>query len=134
MLKLLKSAAGNWRVWLALTVLVVGAFATVAGQSYLRGKDIKTLTAEKATLEAELKSVGKLLADQNNAVKALEQASIDQASRAQQAAKAAERALGASNARADALALIQVPAACPDALEWLRAEVSKSATAQESTQ
>lgn len=121
-----RAAATAWRVWLA--VVVVAAFAAVAGQSYIRGKTIRALTAEKATLEAEVKAVGGLLTDQNKAVETLREASDAQTKRAAKAAQAAQRALGAANARAEALALVQVPAACPDALEWLRATVSKSAT------
>ena len=92
------------------------------------------LVAEKSALVARLDNAGAALAEQNRGVEALRQASIDQTTRASKAARKAQDALQAANARIDELRHAEVPAACPDALEWLRAEVSKSATAQGETQ
>ena len=96
-----RAAAGSWRLWLMLAVFA--GFAAVAGQSFVDGRTIRALEADKATLAARLVSVGGLLADQNKAVATLREASDAQTKRATKAAKAAERALGASNARADSL-------------------------------
>jgi hypothetical protein len=114
-----------------LSIAVVLAFVSLAGLVYVRGKNIEVLEAQKKELSAKLESVGATLASQNEAVESLKKASDAQTERAAKAAKAAERAIGAANARAAALALVQVPAACPDALEWLRLEAVKTAPAQE---
>jgi hypothetical protein len=125
----LKSALGSWRLWLALGV--AAAFAVVAGTAYLRGKDIETLKAEKATLATKLEATGKLLSEQNRAVANLKAASDEQAARAANAAKTAQRAIGAANARIAVLQRATVPTACPDALEWLRDQASRSALPRE---
>jgi hypothetical protein len=134
-LSTVKTLAG-WKLWLALVAAgaAFGGAAGVAGTSFVLGKDIATLRAEKETLSVKLESVAGSLTEQNRAVEALRQASIDQAARAAKAARKAQDALEAANARADELRHAEVPEACPDALEWLRAEVSKSATAQGETQ
>jgi len=135
LLSTVKTLAG-WRLWLALVVAgaAFGGIASVAATSFVLGKDVAVLRAEKETLSVRLESVVGDLTEQNRAVEALRQASIDQASRAAKAARKAQDALQAANARADELRHADVPVACPDALEWLRAEVSKSAAAPGETQ
>jgi hypothetical protein len=121
----------SWQFKAGLALVIAGAFAVLAGLVFVRGKDIEVLQAQKSELATQLKSVGDSLEVQNKAVEALKQASIDQASRAEHAARNAQKALGVANARAETLALAKVPTACPDALEWLRLEVVKSAPTQE---
>lgn len=124
----LSNLASSWRLWLVLAV--VAAFLGVSALANSRGKEIRVLQAEKTSLQTQLTAAGDLLREQNRGIEALKAASDAQASRAAKAAKAAERALGAANARAEALTRVQVPAACPAALEWLRDQVDQAETAR----
>lgn len=105
-------------------VAVLAAFLSVAGLAHIRGQKIAALEAQNIALAGQVKTVGALLETQNQAVLDLKRASDAQARRAADAAKTAQNALQAANARAAALALTPVPSACPDALEWLRAQVA----------
>lgn len=129
MMLMLARLLANWRLVAGGAVLV--AFLAVGGLAYVRGKELQTLEAQKLALAGQVESLGASLETQNRAVLDLKAASDAQAQRAADAAKTAQNALQAANARAAALTLTPVPAACPDALEWLRSQVDADETARE---
>jgi len=119
---------GSWR--LIGAGLAVAAFLGLGTLAAVRGKEVKALEAEKATLVSRVETLGSALSEQNEAVKTLKKASDAQALAAAKAQEAAWKALGAANARVLALTHAPVPAECSGALEWLRSTVDQAETSR----
>lgn len=129
MMLILARLLANWRLVAGGAVLV--AFLAVGSLAYVRGKEVQSLETQKSSLADQVKGLGAQVDAQNRAVLDLKKASDAQAQRAADAAKTAQNALQAANARARALAVVSVPTACPEALEWLRAQAVADESARE---
>ena len=115
---------GSWRLW--LLAAAVAAFLGVSHLAAVRGREIRALQAEKATLETRLATISEQVREQNAAVERLAAASKRQAAAVRQAQERAKTAQERAKANAEALALAEVPKSCPEALEWLRGTVDQA--------